>query len=60
MLRPFAHLVARCWELLCKVWNLSNVKKQCWEFLRPFARNFKSWLRLNIDVSSVVLNVLNS
>ena len=54
------HVVACCWELICKVWNRSNVQKQCWKFLRPFAPNFKSWLRLNIDVSSVALNILNS
>ena len=48
-------VVACCWELLCKVWNRSNVWKQCWQFLRPFAaaRSF------NINVTSVALNVLN-
>ena len=59
-LHTLLHVVACCWELICKVWNRSNVQKQCWKFLRPFAPNFKSWLRLNIDVSSVALNILNS
>ena len=59
-LHTLLRVVACCWELFCKVWNRSNVWKQCWESLRLFSRNFKSWLRLNIDVSSVVLHVLNS
>ena len=59
-LHTLLHVVACCWELICKVWNRSNVQKQCWKFLRPFAPNFKSRLRLNIDVSSVALNILNS
>ena len=59
-LHTLLHVVACCWELFCKVWNRSNVWKQCCEFLRPFAPNFKSRLRLNIDVSSVALNILNS
>ena len=59
-LHTLLHVVACCWELFCKVWNRSNVQKQCWKFLRPFAPNFKSRLRLNIDVSSVAPNVLNS
>ena len=59
-LHTLLHVVACCWELFCKVWNRSNVWKQCCELLRPFSRNFKSWLRFNINVTSVALNVLNS